>query len=174
VETAAVDTAAVSTREPTTADVTAQAAGIPAEVTAAMVSEDDTAASEMTTAAEIVEAVETVPVTEMETAAEAPAPEPEVQVAVAEAAPIQDVKPAEPARKAPGVTESGRAWNDPRIEPKPVAEVVVQTSYPTLFGADIAPPASQTRMPGPRAANDPRGPLTEDSMTAPVAESAGQ
>ncbi len=53
-----------------------------------------------------------------------------------------------------------RAKNDPRIAPKPVAEVVIDTGTITLFTDDVAPPVQPTRVAPPRAPNDPRGPAS--------------
>ncbi len=56
-----------------------------------------------------------------------------------------------------GTSGDRRAWNDPRIAPKPVAEVRIDTDHPVFFRGDIAPPVIPERSQPPRAANDPRG-----------------
>ncbi|MEM0952685.1 MAG: ribonuclease E [Pseudomonadota bacterium] len=50
-----------------------------------------------------------------------------------------------------------RAWNDPRITPKPIQTVEISTASMELFGASVAPPVTPTRPAPPRAPNDPRG-----------------
>ncbi len=63
-----------------------------------------------------------------------------------------------------------RAWNDPRIAPKPVAEVVIDTAHPVLFRADIAPPVVPMRPQPPRAINDPRGPAAAGNDSPPLSQ----
>ena len=57
-----------------------------------------------------------------------------------------------------GVTEDGRAINDPRVDAKPVTEITVETATRTLFYAKAFPDAVQITNNPARAANDPRGP----------------
>ena len=57
-----------------------------------------------------------------------------------------------------GLTETGRAVNDPRVEPRPVGEVNVVTLTAALFNEQEAPPLSVMPRNVPRASNDPRGP----------------
>jgi ribonuclease E len=57
-----------------------------------------------------------------------------------------------------GLTESGRAVNDPRIMPKPIKETILQTEQLQLFALPEAPPVSVINRDVPRASNDPRGP----------------
>ena len=57
-----------------------------------------------------------------------------------------------------GLTTEGRAVNDPRVDPKPVAEVAVVTERGELFTTQEAPPVSVIHRNAPRASNDPRGP----------------
>ena len=57
-----------------------------------------------------------------------------------------------------GLTETGRAVNDPRITPRPVAETIVHTEQRQLFAMPEAPPVSVIHRDVPRASNDPRGP----------------
>jgi ribonuclease E len=56
-----------------------------------------------------------------------------------------------------GLTEEGRASNDPRIRKKPVVELDIQTEYRPLFSDNVAPPVEQLGSRPPRVANDPRG-----------------
>jgi len=58
---------------------------------------------------------------------------------------------------ASGVTEQGRAVNDPRVAPKPVADVNVATAHAVLFSASAAPSVTMMSWDVPRASNDPRG-----------------
>ena len=57
-----------------------------------------------------------------------------------------------------GVTDAGRAVNDPRIAPKPVEETSVSTEMAELFATPEAPPVTVVQQDVPRASNDPRGP----------------
>ncbi len=116
----------------------------------------------------------------VETAVEQPAPveatvaettvaatEPEPQAAVAaepvvaepELAPAPAEEPVqEPVAEADrsGLTDDGRAVNDPRVAPKPVGEVQVQTTPVVLFKDTVAPPVVPSGRVVPRASNDPR------------------
>ena len=57
-----------------------------------------------------------------------------------------------------GVTEAGRAVNDPRIAPKPVSETTVSTELGELFATPEAPAVTVVQQDVSRASNDPRGP----------------
>lgn len=57
-----------------------------------------------------------------------------------------------------GVTEAGRAVNDPRIAPKPVTDTSVSTELGELFATPEAPPVTVVQQEVSRASNDPRGP----------------
>ena len=57
-----------------------------------------------------------------------------------------------------GVTDAGRAVNDPRIAPKPVTDTSVSTELGELFATPEAPPVTVVQQDVPRASNDPRGP----------------
>ena len=57
-----------------------------------------------------------------------------------------------------GVTEAGRAVNDPRIAPKPVRDTSVSTELGELFATPEAPPVTVVQQDVSRARNDPRGP----------------
>ncbi len=61
-------------------------------------------------------------------------------------------------RDTSGVTDSGRAINDPRISPKPITETETLTEQAQLFARPEAPPVSVIQQDIPRASNDPRGP----------------
>lgn len=86
-------------------------------------------------------------VAEAPTRAEEPAADPE---------PTPEPAPAEPASTA-GLTDGGRAVNDPRVEAKPVTAVDIRTDHPVLFTDTVAPPAASSGVEPPRAINDPRG-----------------
>jgi ribonuclease E len=90
----------------------------------------------------------------------APEPVPEVAQEVAQ----QSTTPA-------GLTADGRAYNDPRVQPKPVGVVEIVTTHPVLFSDFVAPPAANSGTVAPRASNDPRGPAPRP---APLAEASGQ
>jgi ribonuclease E len=99
---------------------------------------------------------------------EAPAPAP-APVQEEAPAPVQEEAPvaaAEPASTA-GLHESGRANNDPRIAPKQVQEVSIETAQAELFHEEVAPPVQQSGKKPPRSANDPRG-----AEAAPETEAA--
>jgi ribonuclease E len=57
-----------------------------------------------------------------------------------------------------GVTEAGRAVNDPRIAPKPATDTSVSTELGELFATPQAPPVTVVQQDVSRASNDPRGP----------------
>ena len=61
-------------------------------------------------------------------------------------------------RDTSGVTDSGRAINDPRISPKPITETETVTEQTQLFARPEVPPVSVIQQDIPRASNDPRGP----------------
>jgi len=61
-------------------------------------------------------------------------------------------------RDTSGVTDAGRAVNDPRITPKPITETETVTEQADLFSKPEAPPVSVIQQDIPRASNDPRGP----------------
>ena len=57
-----------------------------------------------------------------------------------------------------GLTEAGRAVNDPRVAPKPVTETSVSTELSELFATPEAPAVTVVQQDAARASNDPRGP----------------
>ena len=76
----------------------------------------------------------------------------EAEDTLAEEAPGQDIQ------SSAGLTEAGRAVNDPRIAPKPVTETSVSTELGELFATPEAPPVTVAQQDLARASNDPRGP----------------
>ena len=84
--------------------------------------------------------------------AEEPVSAVETEDIVSEEAPEQDM------HSTAGVTEAGRAVNDPRVAPKPVTETAVNTELGELFATPEAPPVTIVQQDVPRASNDPRGP----------------
>lgn len=89
---------------------------------------------------------------------ESPAAE-EVTVTETSAA-VEDAAPIESVAAAPmtvGLTDGGRAVNDPRVAPSPVGDVQVQTMKLSMFG-EAAPAVAAPDRNVPRASNDPRGP----------------
>ena len=105
----------------------------------------------------VAEAVEETP--------EPVAAEPVAEETVAEPAALQ-----EPAKGA-GLTEAGRAYNDPRVEARPVGVVEIVTAHPALFSDVVAPPVQPSGKVAPRASNDPRGQLVQEQQ---FAEASGQ
>ena len=120
--------------------------------------------------------VEVEPATAIDeaTAVDAATGEEPAAVVAAEAAPEVEVVPPAPAKAAEvtpvretpaapgntaGLTANGRAVNDPRVSPRPVADVEIKTGHPVLFSGTQAPPAPHAGQHAPRASNDPRGPL---------------
>ncbi|MCB1695858.1 MAG: ribonuclease E [Pseudomonadales bacterium] len=111
-----------------------------------------------------------------EPAAAAPAPVAEAEpVTAAVVMPvIKTVVPAATVEETPkgaGLTEQGRAINDPRVEPRPVGVVEIVTAHPPLFGNVVAPPVVPSGKIVARASNDPRGP---GNAEAHYAEASGQ
>ncbi|GAB3276177.1 ribonuclease E [Parahaliea aestuarii] len=102
----------------------------------------------------------------------------EAPAAVA-SAPATEAPAAEP-EPAPvittGLTDNGRAVNDPRVAPQPVAEVQISTAHPVLFSDVVAPAVVPSGRAAPRASNDPRGPLSGNAGndTADYPEAASQ
>ncbi len=88
------------------------------------------------------------------TPAAAPAPAPKKPAAVA-AKPAPVEKPV--VASTDGITEEGRATNDPRVDAKPVAQLNIETGHPTLFGDTVAPAVVPSGKKPPRSSNDPRG-----------------
>jgi len=69
-----------------------------------------------------------------------------------------------------GLDESGRALNDPRINPKPVEAVSVATELARMFDKPQLPPVSVVTRQIPRASNDPRGPRPGENVSAAAEE----
>jgi ribonuclease E len=125
-----------------------------------------TPAADALTAAEAPVAETAIPETPQQVAPEEAAPEvkaaPEVEAVIEDV--VADVVEAAPVAPKAGITEDGRAVNDPRIEPKPVTSVDISTGHPQLFSDTVASPASHSGRVEPRASNDPRGPLPTVQM----------
>jgi ribonuclease E len=92
------------------------------------------------------------------------AAEPDVIAAPAPEAPPAVTTPPVAASKPAGITADGRAANDPRIAPRPVAQVEITTDHPPLFGDEQYPPVQARKDKAPRASNDPRGPRSGAGM----------
>ena len=73
-----------------------------------------------------------------------------------------DVDHTEIQRDTCGITAEGRAINDPRVDARPVGDIKVQTAIGTVFGTEAFPDAPHFASAAPRAANDPRGPRTDE------------
>lgn len=71
---------------------------------------------------------------------------------------IVPVPEPEAVRDVSGMTEQGRAVNDPRIAPRPVKDTVVTTELGQIFPVTQAPPVALPQRSVQRASNDPRGP----------------
>lgn len=69
-----------------------------------------------------------------------------------------------------GLTATGRAINDPRVDARPVGVVEITTSRKAMFSQSVAPPVSHSGRIAVRASNDPRGPKPAVLM----AQAAGQ
>ena len=151
VETAPVETAAVDTRSETapaapaaptpTADTRAEPAAA-ADSQPQREGESDAQSEQTSATLEL----DLGPRTEATAPAElAESPEPEVE---------EPVKPS-------ALTEDGRAFNDPRVEPRPIGTVEITTRHITLFSDTVAPAVIPSGKVSPRASNDPRGPLPQ-------------
>lgn len=92
------------------------------------------------------------------------AAEPDVTAAPAPEAPPAVTTPPVAASKPAGITADGRAANDPRIAPRPVAQVEITTDHPPLFRDEQYPPVQARKDKAPRAGNDPRGPRSGAGM----------
>ena len=177
--TAQAETAPVAADDPTTVET------LSSETVAAEAAGEETPPSAESAAAESVPEETVAPQAELEE----PQPSETTYTAeanitaageVAEASAVAEIADepeadleAEPAPLSEGtavVAESSgaRAWNDPRIAPKPVADVTIDTSHPVFFRGDIAPPVVPVRPQPPRAINDPRGPGAAGGDTAPL------
>jgi len=89
------------------------------------------------------------------------APEP-----VAETESTSSSPPATAAATTSGLTGSGRAMNDPRVNPSPVGDVRVETARMVLFQEQPAPAVEAPSRNVPRASNDPRGPRASGEESA--------
>tara|TARA_R110000823_G_scaffold130015_28_gene258225 strand:- start:9094 stop:11928 length:2835 start_codon:yes stop_codon:yes gene_type:complete len=95
------------------------------------------------------------------------APEPESPAATTPAKAVAAASadaPAEPsATGTEGMSVTGRASNDPRVNSRPVTKVEIATSHPVLFSDTVAPPVPPSTSSAPRASNDPRGERSQDA-----------
>lgn len=171
---AAADSKETPAAEPTTApapETAAQQRGDKPEA-----GEADLAAAQATPAAapRVTEAEPSRVSEEAEVPTETPAvaeqPEPAVEPAPAMTAQKSPPASDEAASKA-GINAMGRAYNDPRVEPRSVGVVEIVTSHPVLFSDKVAPPVAPSGRVANRAVNDPRGPLQQEE---PLAEASGQ
>ena len=69
-----------------------------------------------------------------------------------------------------GITEDGRAINDPRVDAKPITEIRVETAKRALFSSEAFPDAMKIANNPERAANDPRGPRAVEAAEATDSE----
>jgi ribonuclease E len=76
--------------------------------------------------------------------------------------PLEEAPVVEP--EALGLTDDGRAVNDPRISPKPVTDTAVSTEQAELFALPTASPVAVVQQDAPRASNDPRGARSAGSV----------
>ena len=122
---------------------------------------DDTAQSTQTAESEPALVTDAVAATSEEIASKEETVKPEEVVATAAI-----IAPATAEVDRSGLTDAGRAVNDPRVEPKPIGEVNVATLRQALFLEQEAPPVSIVSRDIPRASNDPRGPKAGLAFTA--------
>lgn len=141
-----------------------QSSAQPAEKSAPVTTESTAAPETPVTQSAAVEAPQQdEPVTEAMPSAEA-APEATVNAEVEaekEPAPAPDavtetVAETQAPASTAGLTDGGRATNDPRVAAKPVTALNVSTGHPVLFTDSVAPPAISSGAEKPRASNDPR------------------
>ena len=76
---------------------------------------------------------------------------------------IADSQTASEAVDRSGITENGRAINDPRVDAKPITEIRVETAKRALFSSEAFPDAMKIANNPERAANDPRGPRATET-----------
>ena len=170
VEAATVDAVAAEPKDPIepAAEVKqADLALVEAHVTAETVDtqvEDVAASTAETTAAEH----DSVDATEEPAVAEAS--QAEVELSAEETTESTAVEEEQPT-PATGLTSEGRASNDPRVQPRPVVEVAISTTHPTLFTDRVAPPVVASGKVAPRAENDPRGPIPAQDVPQAAAQS---
>ena len=65
-----------------------------------------------------------------------------------------------------GVTDDGRAVNDPRNRPKPILDIAISTQRAVLFEHEAAPAVTVVKRDIPRASNDPRSSVTPTGTIA--------
>ena len=69
-----------------------------------------------------------------------------------------------------GITEDGRAINDPRVDAKPITDIRVETAKRALFSSEAFPDAMKIANNPERAANDPRGPRAVEATAGTDSE----
>ena len=79
--------------------------------------------------------------------------------------PVSNASASSIAEDRSGLTDQGRAINDPRVAAKPVTEISVRTEQRPLFPVEQAPALTMVPSDVPRASNDPRGPRTVVAIT---------
>jgi ribonuclease E len=92
-----------------------------------------------------------------------------VKAPVMEPAPVEASAEPDSPIDTSGLTDGGRATNDPREAPKPAGEVLIETGKSLLFKDTVAPPVVPSGRVVSRASNDPRGsnaPLAATEATA--------
>ncbi len=87
----------------------------------------------------------------------------------APAAAIASTVRVQEAPKTTGITDMGRAINDPRVSARPVGVVEITTTQRPLFGDFVAPPVVPAGRIVQRASNDPRGSVQQEQHYAEAA-----
>jgi len=155
----------VATETDTALKEDAPVSDAPEEVNEPMAVADHESEAESTESPEVMDAAPTVTETSEPETIVTPAQSVAVKV---QPAPVEAVETVVTDRS--GLTETGRAVNDPRVEPKPVGDVNVMTLREALFREQQAPPVSVVDRNVPRASNDPRGPKPGLSLAAKPTE----
>ena len=112
------------------------------------------------------------PVTAQQEPVEAAPAEPVAEIAPEPSEPAPEPTPVEPTVEldSNGIGADGRAVNDPRVAPAPVATVEITTSHPVLFKDTVEPAVIPSGRVVPRAINDPRGPASSDVIPEAAAQ----
>ncbi len=155
----------VATEPDTTLKEDAPVSEAPAEVNEPVAVADHESEAEPTESPEAVDAAPTMTETSEPETIATPAQSVAVEV---QPTPVEEIETVVTDRS--GLTETGRAVNDPRVEPKPVGDVNVMTLREALFREQQAPPVSVVDRNVPRASNDPRGPKPGLSLAAKPTE----
>ncbi|MBT4518649.1 MAG: ribonuclease E [Halieaceae bacterium] len=101
------------------------------------------------------------PMSEQDVELTSAATAPEQESVVDEAAQEEAATPivADAPSSSAGLTDAGRAINDPRVEAHPVAGVQITTAHISLFPETVAEAVIASGTAAARASNDPRGPV---------------